>query len=35
MAEKTVHEAVWTLIQSFQETNQAIVAFTQLAIRQT
>jgi len=24
MAEKTVHEAVWTLIQSFQETNQAI-----------
>lgn len=24
MAEKTVHEAVWTLIQSFQETNQII-----------
>ncbi len=24
MTEKTVHEAVWTLIQSFQETNQAI-----------
>src|SRR5437588_10769628 len=24
MAEKTVHEALWTLIQSFQETNQMI-----------
>jgi hypothetical protein len=24
MAEKIVHEAVWTLIHSFQETNQAI-----------
>jgi len=24
MAEKMVHEAVWTLIQSFQEANQAI-----------
>jgi len=24
MAENTVHEAVWTLIKSFQETNQAI-----------
>ncbi len=33
MTEKTVHEAVWTLIQSFQETNQAItesvVAFSE------
>ena len=25
MAEKTAHEAIWTLIQSFQETSQTIV----------